>query len=189
MHPSAVVDEGATIGPGSKVWHFCHVMGGAEIGADVTLGQGCFVANGAIIGDGCRIQNNVSVFEGVVLGEGVFCGPSMVFTNVLTPRAGVNRHDEFARTVVGRGVTLGANCTIVCGNSIGEYATVAAGAVVTRDVPPHRLVAGVPAHPQGWVCRCGEVLGFEPGERFGSIATCARCRERYSIIQDGLLRG
>jgi UDP-2-acetamido-3-amino-2,3-dideoxy-glucuronate N-acetyltransferase len=186
VHPSAIVDEGASVGPGTKIWHFCHVMSGATIGANVVLGQNCFVASGAVIGDGCRIQNNVSVFAGVVLEEGVFCGPSMVFTNVLTPRAGIDRHDEFAPTIVRRGVTLGANSTILCGRSIGAYAMVAAGAVVTHDIPPYRLVAGVPSHPVGWVCRCGEVLRLAD-ERPGASAACGRCSERYVIGDSGEL--
>lgn len=185
IHPSAIVDEGATIGVGSKIWHFCHISAGARIGADVVIGQGCFVADGVVVGNGCRIQNNVSVYAGVVLEERVFCGPAMVFTNVLTPRAGVSRHDEFSPTLVKRGATLGANCTIVCGNTIGEYATVAAGAVVTGDVPAHRLVAGIPARPQGWVCRCGEVLRFPTGDGAGAEASCQRCGAQYVIKQDG----
>jgi UDP-2-acetamido-3-amino-2,3-dideoxy-glucuronate N-acetyltransferase len=188
VHPSAIVDEGASIGAGTSVWHFCHVMAGATIGANVSLGQNCFVADGASVGDGCRIQNNVSVFAGVTLEERVFCGPSMVFTNVLTPRAGVDRHDQFAPTLVRRGATLGANCTIVCGNTVGEYAMVAAGAVVTHDVPAYRLMAGVPAKPVGWVCRCGEVLRFTE-ERPGARAECGRCHEQYAIGEGGELAG
>jgi len=187
-HPSAIVDDGASIGAGTSVWHFCHVMAGATIGANVSLGQNCFVAAGAIVGDGCRIQNNVSVFAGVTLEERVFCGPSMVFTNVLTPRAGVDRHDQFAPTLVRRGATLGANCTIVCGNTVGEYAMVAAGAVVTHDVPAYRLMAGVPAKGVGWVCRCGEVLRFAH-EHAGARAECGRCHEQYAIGEGGELVG
>lgn len=186
VHPSALVDEGASIGPGSKVWHFCHVMAGARVGTDVVLGQNCFVASGAVVGNGCRIQNNVSVFAGVVLQDCVFCGPSMVFTNVATPRAGVDRHDEFLPTLVGCGATLGANCTLICGKTIGEYAMVAAGSVVTRDVPPYRLVAGVPARPLGWVCRCGERLGLHPDEGPRAKAECHRCGERY-VLEDEVL--
>ena len=188
VHSSAFVDEGASIGAGTSVWHFCHVMAGAIIGANVSLGQNCFVADGAVVGDGCRIQNNVSVYAGVTLEERVFCGPSMVFTNVLTPRAGVDRHDQFAPTLVRRGATLGANCTIVCGNTVGEYAMVAAGAVVTHDVSSHRLVAGVPAKPVAWVCRCGEVLRFAH-EHAGARAECERCHEQYAIGKGGELAG
>ncbi len=188
IHPSAVIDEGASIGPGTRIWHFCHVMSGATIGAGVVLGQNCFVAAGATIGDGCHIQNNVSVYAGVVLEEQVFCGPSMVFTNVLTPRAEIDRHEEFAPTLVRRGASLGANCTVLCGNTIGEYAMVAAGAVVTRDVPPHRLVSGVPARPSGWVCRCGQVLRFSVEERVGAQTACERCDERYAVGESGGLK-
>jgi UDP-2-acetamido-3-amino-2,3-dideoxy-glucuronate N-acetyltransferase len=188
VHPSAIVDDGAVIGEGSSIWHFCHVMTGATLGANVSLGQNCFVAGGATIGDGCRLQNNVSVFAGLTLEERVFCGPSMVFTNVVTPRAGVDRHDQFAPILVGEGATLGANCTIVCPRVIGEYATVAAGAVVTHDVAAHRLVAGVPARPVGWVCRCGEVLRFVE-ERSGARAECGHCREQYEIDEVGGLVG
>lgn len=171
VHETAVVDPGALIGPGSKVWHFCHVCTGAQVGRDVSLGQNVFVAAGAVIGHGCRVQNNVSVYAGVVLEEEVFCGPSMVFTNVRNPRAFVSRKDEYGETLVRRGATLGANSTIVCGNEIGAYAMVAAGAVVTRDVLAYELVAGVPARHLGWVCRCGEVLRLGgQGE-----AVCARC--------------
>ncbi len=187
VHPSAVVDEGASIGRGTTIWHFCHVMAGAMIGTGVVLGQNCFVAAGAIIGDGCHVQNNVSVFAGIVLEDHVFCGPSMVFTNVLTPRAGVDRRDEFVPTLVRRGATLGANCTVLCGNTIGQYAMVAAGAVVTHDVPPHRLVAGVPARPTGWVCRCGELLRFAGAEQPGAETTCSRCAEQYVISALGEL--
>ena len=178
-HPTAVVDEGAVIGPGTRIWHFCHVMTGARIGKAVSLGQGVFVASGAVIGDGCRLQNNISVFEGVELESDVFCGPSVVFTNVRTPRAFVSRKDEFDSTLVRRGASLGANCCIVCGNEIGEYAMVAAGAVVTRDVLPHQLVAGVPAHHLGWVCRCGERLDFGTGSRH-----CVRCGDDYVLVSE-----
>lgn len=188
VHPTAVVDVGAEIGPGTYVWHFCHVMAGARIGRNVSLGQNVFVATGAVIGSGCRLQNNVSVFGGVVLEEDVFCGPSMVFTNVLTPRAFVNRKDRLARTLVRRGASLGANCTIVCGNEIGEYCMVAAGAVVTHDILPHQLVAGVPAHPLGWVCKCGERLRLEPGS--AGSCHCEACGDDYVLLseREGLRR-
>ena len=184
MHASALVDEGAEIGAGTRVWHFCHIMSGARIGREVSLGQNVFVASGAVIGDGCRLQNNISVFDGVVLEPDVFCGPSMVFTNVRVPRAFVNRKDEFSRTVVRHGASLGANCTVVCGNKIGEYAMVAAGAVVTHDVLPHQLVAGVPAHALGWVCRCGERLDFGDAgsDAAGCAASCGRCGETYVML-------
>lgn len=175
VHPSATVDPGAQIGPGTKVWHYCHVSAGAVIGERSSLGQNVFVADGAIIGDGVRIQNNVSVYTGVVLEDGVFCGPSMVFTNVSRPRAGVDRKSEYATTRVRRGATLGANSTILCGLTIGAYAFVGAGAVVTTDVPPHALVTGVPARQVGWMCACGEKL--PPGAH----PTCDRCSTSYEV--------
>jgi UDP-2-acetamido-3-amino-2,3-dideoxy-glucuronate N-acetyltransferase len=157
-HASAVVDAGASIGAGTKVWHFCHVMKGARIGARCVLGQNVFVAGGAVVGDGCRVQNNVSIYDGVELADEVFVGPSAVFTNVKTPRAAVSRRDGFVATRVGRGATIGANATVVCGTKIGQYALVGAGAVVTRDVAPHALVVGVPARRVGWACACGETI-------------------------------
>jgi len=153
------VDHGARIGTGTKIWHFCHVMGGASIGKRCMLGQNVFVAETARIGDGCRIQNNVSLYDGVELGPCVFVGPSAVFTNVRNPRAAFDRRGALQRTVVGDGATIGANATIVCGVTIGAYALVGAGAVVTRDVPAHAVVVGVPARRTGWICRCGERRG------------------------------
>jgi UDP-2-acetamido-3-amino-2,3-dideoxy-glucuronate N-acetyltransferase len=173
-HESAVVDEGARLGDGTKVWHFAHVMGGAVIGADCSLGQNVFVARQVTIGDRVRIQNNVSVYEGVTLEDGVFCGPSMVFTNVRNPRAEVERKGEYEPTLVRRGATLGANCTVVCGVTIGAYAFVGAGAVVTNDVEPHALVVGVPARRTGWMCTCGEPLP-SPGPAYA----CARCHREF----------
>jgi UDP-2-acetamido-3-amino-2,3-dideoxy-glucuronate N-acetyltransferase len=158
-HSTAVIDRGAKIGPATKVWHFCHVMAGARVGARCVLGQNVFVAASAVVGDGCRVQNNVSIYDGVTLEPDVFVGPSAVFTNVRTPRASVSRKATIEPTVVGRGATIGANATIVCGVTIGEYAFVAAGAVVTRDVAPFALCAGVPARRTGWICRCGQTRG------------------------------
>jgi len=158
-HPTAVVDRGARVGVGSKIWHFCHVMRGARIGARCTLGQNVFVAGDAQLGTGCRIQNNVSIYDGVVLENDVFVGPSAVFTNVRNPRAAVDRRADFEKTIVGRGATIGANATIVCGVTIGPYAFVGAGAVVTRDVAAHAVVSGVPARRTGWICRCGKTRG------------------------------
>jgi UDP-2-acetamido-3-amino-2,3-dideoxy-glucuronate N-acetyltransferase len=183
-HPTAVIDRGATIGAGTKVWHFCHVMAGARIGARCVLGQNVFVAGGAVVGDGCRVQNNVSIYDGVALEDEVFVGPSAVFTNVKNPRAAVSRKHAFAATRVGRGATVGANATIVCGVAIGEHAFVGAGAVVTRDVPAHALVTGVPARRTGWACACGDPL-----PRFvRAHAVCAICRGSYRAIAGQSIR-
>ena len=158
QHETAVVDEGAVIGDGSRVWHFVHICGGARIGCGVSLGQGVFVGNRVEIGDNCKIQNNVSVYDNVHLEEGVFCGPSMVFTNVYNPRSQVERKDQYRDTRVGRGATLGANCTIVCGVTIGEYAFIGAGAVINKNVNPYALMVGVPARQIGWMSQFGERL-------------------------------
>ncbi len=166
-HPTAAIDRPARIGANTKIWHFCHVMSGARIGARCVLGQNVFVAATAEIGDGCRIQNNVSIYDGVRLGPDVFVGPSVVFTNVRTPRAFVDRKAAFELTVVERGASIGANATVLCGTTIGAYAFVAAGAVVTRDVPAHAVVSGVPARRAGWTCRCGATMG--------SAATISGC--------------
>lgn len=183
-HESAIVDEGASIGDGSRIWHFTHVCSGARIGSNVSLGQNVFVANRVVIGDSCKIQNNVSIYDNVTLEEGVFCGPSMVFTNVNNPRALVERKNEYRPTLVRAGATLGANCTIVCGTTIGAYAFVAAGAVVTGDVPDYALVAGVPAKSIGWMSRHGEKLEL-PAEGNGE-AVCPATGERY-FLQSGTL--
>ena len=176
------MDEGAKVGRGSRIWHFCHVMAGAEIGENCTLGQNVFVAKAVRIGNGVKIQNNVSVYEGVVLEDDVFVGPSVVFTNVRIPRAPFprNRSEDFLPTLVKRGATIGANATIVCGVTIGEWAFVAAGAVVTKDVPPYALVAGVPAKPLGWVCECGERISFEK-----ETARCQACGRCYRLAEPG----
>lgn len=184
-HDSAIVDDGAEIGEGSRVWHFSHVCSGARVGRNVTLGQNVYVARTAVVGDDCRIQNNVSVYDGVVLEDGVFAGPSAVFTNVINPRAGVERKDEYRRTLVRTGATLGANCTIVCGVTIGRYAFIAAGAVVTRDVPDHALVAGMPARQTGWMSRRGEKLDL-PLDGEGEAA-CPATGEIYRL-EGGKLR-
>jgi UDP-2-acetamido-3-amino-2,3-dideoxy-glucuronate N-acetyltransferase len=177
-HESAIVDEGARIGAGTRVWHFSHVCAGAVVGERCSLGQNVFVANRVVIGDNVKIQNNVSVYDEVTLESDVFCGPSMVFTNVINPRSHVPRKDEYLRTLVKRGASLGANCTVLCGHTIGEYAFVAAGAVVTRDVAPYALVAGMPARRIGWMCACGERLPQ------GGRAQCASCGACYEIIDE-----
>jgi UDP-2-acetamido-3-amino-2,3-dideoxy-glucuronate N-acetyltransferase len=179
VHPSAIVDAGAQLGDGTQVWHFAHVCAGARIGAGCSLGQGVFVGNDVLIGRGVRIQNNVSVYDAVTLEDEVFCGPSMVFTNVFNPRAAVPRKDEYRRTLVQRGATLGANCTIVCGTTIGEYAFVGAGAVVSRDVPAYALVVGVPARRMGWMSRHGERLAL-PASGEGE-ARCPATGELYRL--------
>lgn len=181
VHESSYVDEGAVVGAGTKIWHFCHVMPGAVIGERCSLGQNVVVMNGTRIGNNVKIQNNVSIYEGVELEDDVFCGPSMVFTNVLNPRSHISRKHDYRRTLVRRGATIGANATVVCGVTLGEYAFVAAGAVVTKDVAPYSLVAGVPARHVGWACQCGEVLRGE------SPMTCHVCGSRYRL-EDGRLR-
>ena len=158
VHPSAIVDEGAQIGEGSRVWHFVHVCGGAKIGKGVSLGQNVFVGNKVTIGDKCKIQNNVSVYDNVTLEDGVFCGPSMVFTNVYNPRSLIERKSEYRKTLVKKGATLGANSTIVCGATVGEYAFVGAGAVINKDVKPYALMVGVPARQIGWMSEFGEQI-------------------------------
>jgi len=184
-HHSAIIDDGADIGDGSHVWHFVHIAAGARIGRNVTLGQNVFVADGAVIGDGCKIQNNVSIYDGVVLEDGVFCGPSAVFTNVHNPRARIERKSEYRETRIGTGATIGANCTIVCGVTVGRYAFLGAGAVVTRDVKNHALVVGVPARRIGWMSRQGEKLDL-PVDGDGA-ASCPATGERY-VLESGECR-
>ena len=160
VHPSAIVDDGAQIGHGSRVWHFVHVCAGARIGDNVSLGQNVFIGNRVTIGNNCKIQNNVSVYDNVFLDEGVFCGPSMVFTNVYNPRSLIERKDQYRDTKVSKGATLGANCTIICGVRIGAYAFVGAGALINRDVPDYALVVGVPGRQIGWMSEFGEQLNL-----------------------------
>ena len=184
VHPSAIVDDGATIGDGSRVWHFVHVCSGAQIGKGVSLGQNVFVGNKVVIGDRCKVQNNVSVYDNVTLEEGVFCGPSMVFTNVYNPRSLIERKNEYRDTLVKIGATLGANCTVVCGVTVGAYAFVGAGAVVQRDVPDFALMVGVPAQQIGWMSAHGERLNL-PLVGDGN-AICPHTGDRY-ILQNGTL--
>lgn len=179
-HPTSIIDDNVTIGAGTKIWHFSHVQSGATIGENCSLGQNVNISNNVKIGSGVKIQNNVSVYEGVELEDYVFCGPSMVFTNDLTPRARYPKgHEHYKRTLIKHDATLGANCTIVCGHTIGEYATIAAGAVVTTDVKSHALMAGVPAKQIGWVCECGQVLDND-------TLTCPDCNRRYNVVDKNL---
>lgn len=184
VHPSAIVDDGAQIGDGSRVWHFVHVCSGARIGKRVSLGQNVFVGNKALIGDRCKIQNNVAVYDNVTLEEGVFCGPSMVFTNVYNPRSLIERKDEYRDTLVKRGATLGANCTIVCGVTIGAFAFVGAGAVVTRGVPDFALMVGVPARQVGWMSAFGEQLDLPMDGN--AMTVCPHTGDIY-VLSDGKL--
>jgi len=183
VHPSSFVDEPCTIGAGTKIWHFSHVMKDSVIGRDCNIGQNVVVSPGVRVGDGCKIQNNVSLYTGVILEDGVFCGPSMVFTNVINPRSEVVRKDEYRKTLVRHGASLGANSTIVCGVTIGEYAFVGAGTVVTRDVADYALVVGNPARRTGWMCRCGIKLQLG-----GDAATCEACGSSYRMHAGMLAR-
>ena len=187
VHPSSFVDEGTCIGKGTKIWHFCHILSGTVIGECCTIGQNVVAGPDVTIGNGCKIQNNVSIYKGVTLEDDVFCGPSMVFTNVYNPRAHIRRMEEARPTLVKKGASLGANCTVVCGVTIGRYAFIGAGAVVTRDVPDHALVYGNPARSRGWVCCCGEKLANENGLPGGFI--CPVCAARYNGDGSGLAPG
>lgn len=179
IHETAVVDDGAQIGNGTKIWHFCHVMATAQIGENCVLGQNVFVGNKVVLGNNVKVQNNVSVYEGVVCEDDVFLGPSMVFTNVVNPRSTVNRKEEFKKTLVKRGATIGANATIVCGTILGENCFIGAGAVITKDVKPFALMIGVPARQKGWVSRSGAILGDN--------LVCPETGEKY-ILADGFLK-
>jgi UDP-2-acetamido-3-amino-2,3-dideoxy-glucuronate N-acetyltransferase len=211
IHESSYVDDGASVGDGTKIWHFCHVMPGAVIGERCNLGQNVVVMPGTRIGNNVKIQNNVSIYEGVELEDDVFCGPSMVFTNVINPRSHVSRKAEYQRTLVRHGATIGANATVVCGVTLGEYAFVGAGAVVTKDVKAFALVTGVPARQVGWMCRCGERLGPGNGEQGTDVRAqpsasspgsrrpleagtrpvsrslaCSHCGTSYTLVDDNL---
>jgi UDP-2-acetamido-3-amino-2,3-dideoxy-glucuronate N-acetyltransferase len=181
VHESSYVDAGATIGAGTRIWHFCHVMPGAEIGERCNLGQNVVVMSGSRLGNNVKVQNNVSIYEGVTLEDDVFCGPSCVFTNVTNPRSHVSRRHEFRPTLVKRGTSIGANATIVCGITLGEYAFIGAGAVVTSDVPPYALMVGVPARRVGWMCQCGERLQLRD-----RTAACGVCGAVYREEQGAL---
>lgn len=174
IHPSAIVDSGATLGAGCRVWHWTHICAGALIGTNCSLGQNVFIANDVIIGNNVKIQNNVSVYDAVHIEDNVFCGPSMVFTNVFNPRSAINRKCEYRSTLVKRGATLGANCTVVCGSTIGEYAFIGAGALINSDIPAYALMVGVPAKQIGWMCACGMKL-------LGQGKQHCACGESYLI--------
>ena len=179
VHPTSVIDDRVHIGEGTKIWHFCHIQSGARIGKNCSFGQNVNVSNNVKIGDGCKIQNNVSVYEGVELEDYVFCGPSCVFTNDLTPRAKYPKGNiGYKKTILKCGSSIGANATVICGNTIGEWAMIGAGAVVTDDVPNHALMMGVPAHIRGWVCECGDVLSDD--------LVRARCGRTYKEVPEGL---
>lgn len=180
VHESSYVDEGAVIGAGTKIWHFCHVMTGAVIGERCSLGQNVVVMPGTRLGNNVKVQNNVSIYEGVECEDDVFLGPSMVFTNVVNPRSHVPRRHEYRKTTVRRGASIGANATIVCGHELGEYCFIAAGAVVTKDVPAYALMAGVPARRVGWMCQCGVGLGDSPG------VSCPACGQRYLVAGESI---
>jgi UDP-2-acetamido-3-amino-2,3-dideoxy-glucuronate N-acetyltransferase len=190
VHDSSIIDAPCEIGRGTQIWHFCHVMKDAVIGEDCRIGQNVFIASGVQIGNNCKIQNNVSVYAGVTLEDDVFCGPSIVFTNVLTPRSAFPRQDRYARTLVKRGATIGANATILCGITIGEHAMIGAGAVVTRDVPPYALIYGNPGRIQGYACECGAALTPRPSPNSGraEYICCAECGRGYRNSDEGIER-
>ena len=184
VHPSAIVDDGATIGKGTKIWHFCHIMPKAVIGNSCNLGQNVFVADGVVLGNNVKIQNNVSIYTGVSCDDDVFLGPSMVFTNVINPRSAVKRHDQYLKTHVGKGATIGANATIVCGHDIGPFAFIGAGAVVTKDVPAYALIVGNPAKQIGWMSEYGHRLEFDADGH----ATCPESGQNYQLKENKVQR-
>ena len=184
VHPSSYIDEPVEIGEGTKIWHFCHILRNTKIGKNCIVGQNCMIGPDVKIGTGCKIQNNVSIYKGVELEDFVFCGPSMVFTNVLTPRAFVERKQEFKKTLVKLGATIGANATIVCGHTIGRYSLIGAGAVVTSDVPDYALYIGVPAKHSGWVCKCGVVLTRKTASKEKLELECTYCGSKYVLDKE-----
>ena len=184
-HESAYVDDGCTIGAGTKIWHFSHIMSGAVLGARCNIGQNVVIAPGVTLGANVKVQNNVSIYTGVILEDDVFCGPSMVFTNVINPRSHVVRKDEYRRTHVGRGASFGANCTVVCGHDVGRFAFIGAGAVVTRNVPDYALVVGNPGRITGWVCECG--IKLATGATPPATVRCTACGAQYRTGADGRL--
>jgi len=184
IHPTAIVDDGATLGQNTKVWHYCHIMSGTVIRNDCSLGQNVFTANKVTLGNNVKVQNNVSIYEGVTCEDDVFLGPSMVFTNVINPRSHVSRKDQYKQTLVKKGASIGANATIVCGITIGQYAFVGAGSVVTKDIPDYGLVMGNPARLTGWMSQHGEKLHFSKG-----VATCPATGEVYSLTQGKVTKG
>lgn len=186
IHETAIVDEGASLGSGVSVWHWAHVCSGAKIGKNVSLGQNVFVGNNAVIGDNCKIQNNVSVYDNVTLEDGVFCGPSVVFTNVYNPRSMIERKAEYRNTYVGEGATLGANCTIICGHSIGKYAFVGAGAVVNKNVKPYALIVGVPGRQIGWMSEFGEQLNISL--KGHADISCPRSGSKFTLRGNILMK-
>jgi UDP-2-acetamido-3-amino-2,3-dideoxy-glucuronate N-acetyltransferase len=181
VHPTAVVDEPVEIGEGTRIWHFSHIMSGAKIGKNCSIGQNVFIGSKAILGDNIKVQNNVSIFDSVVLEDEVFCGPSMVFTNVFNPRSFISRKKEFMETLVKKGATIGANATVVCGNRIGQYALIGAGTVVTKDVPDYALVYGNPGKLKGWICQCAVEIVFRSGK-----AVCRACGKTYKKDRNGV---
>lgn len=184
VHETAVIDAGASIGSGSRIWHFCHIMPGTVLGPDCNIGQNCFIAKGVTLGRNVKVQNNVSIYEGVSCADDVFIGPSVVFTNVLNPRSAVNRKDQYRKTYIGRGASIGANATIICGHNIGPYAFIGAGAVVAHDVPAYALVVGNPAKQIGWMSTYGQRLNFDEK----GMARCTESGERYSLINNEVIR-
>jgi UDP-2-acetamido-3-amino-2,3-dideoxy-glucuronate N-acetyltransferase len=187
-HPSAIIDHGAQIGEGSKIWHFSHVCSGAKLGKNCSLGQNVFIGNDVVIGNNVKIQNNVSVYDAIVLEDDVFCGPSMVFTNVFNPRSHVARKHEYQRTLVQKGATIGANATIICGAIIGRYAFIGAGSVIRANVKPYAIMVGIPARHTGWMCECGVKLQHGSDKNDIVCATCSACGAKYSLSNNNCER-